>query len=84
MPLLNTVRCDCGCDRTLELGGQNDKDVPGAEEMLQITDANSQRFFFLTIDCLRKWAAKYESPYKRPQPAEFIPLDAILPGSGAN
>ena len=84
MPLLNTVLCDCGCDKELFLGGSKDKDIPGADEILQVTDANSERFFFLNADCLRRFAAKYESPYKRPEPAEFIPLDAILPGAKTN
>ena len=84
MPLLNTVRCDCGCNGVLELGGPKDTDVPGADELLQVTDANREVFFFLTADCMRRWAAKYESPYKRPEPAAFIPLDAILPGAKTN
>ena len=84
MPLLNTVKCDCGCGGTLELGGQEDTNVPGADEILQVTDANTKRFFFLNAACLRTWEAKYVSPYKRPEPAAFIPLDAILPGTKAN
>jgi len=84
MPLLNTVHCDCGCKGILELGGPDDTNVKGADELLQVTDANSKRLFFLTADCLRRWAAKYESPYKRPEPAQFIPMDAILPGEKAN
>lgn len=83
MPLLNTARCDCGCEKELFLGGPEDKDVTGAEELLQVTDANSKRFFFLTADCLRRWAAKYTSPYARPK-SEFVPLDDILPGVKAN
>lgn len=84
MPLLNKVVCDCGCRGELDLGGQEDINVPGADEILQVTDANSKRFFFLNADCARKWFAKYVSPYKRPEPTQFIPLDAILPGEKAN
>ena len=78
------VQCDCGCGSKLDLGGPDEKEVQGADELLEITDANRKKYFFLTADCLRKWAAKYVSPYKRPEPTEFIPLDAILPGSKAN
>ena len=84
MPLLSTVLCDCGCNGKLELGGPDDTNIQGADEILQVTDANSKRFIFLTAACLRTWAAEYESPYKRPEPAAFIPLDAILPGAKTN
>jgi hypothetical protein len=84
MPLFNKIVCDCGCCGELDLGGPEDTNVKGADEILQITDANSQKFWFLNANCLRTWAAKYESPYKRPEPAQFIPMDAILPGEKAN
>jgi hypothetical protein len=81
MPLLNTIICDCGCQGLLELGGPSEQDVSGAEFLLEVTDANRKKFFFLNENCFKKWAAKYISPYKRP---EYVPLDAILPGEKAN
>ena len=48
MPLLSTVLCDCGCNGKLELGGPDDTNIQGADEILQVTDANSKRFIFLT------------------------------------
>ena len=84
MPLLNTVLCDCGCKGELGLGGPEDQNVPGADELLQLTDANGKKFWFLTAECGRRWFATYQSPYKRPEPAAFIPLDAILPGAKTN
>ena len=62
------------------MGGPEDAAVPKADEILQVTDANSKRFMFLNADCLRRWATKYESPYKRPEPTKFVSLDSILPG----
>ena len=79
MPLINIIECD-ECKKQIPI----DKEIEDAAFILQTTDANGEKVFHCDIDCHRKWAAKYESPYKRPQPAEFIPLDAILPGSGAN
>ena len=81
MPITTIIGCDCGCAGKITLG---EGETPDAEEILEVTDANRVKSFFLTADCLRRWATKYVCPYKRPEPAEFIPLDAILPGTREN
>lgn len=79
MGLKNTIECD-ECAKEIPIDKENDDAV----FILQTTDANGEKVFHCGIACHRQWAAKYQSPYARPKPAEFIPLDAILPGTGAN
>lgn len=70
------IDCDCGCKQSLELG---EGDTPGAEQMLQITDAMSRKYFFLNKACLVKWLEKYECPYPRHEkPAgDDVPPEAM-------
>jgi hypothetical protein len=77
MPITTIVGCDECKTTKIEIG---DGETPGAEEILQVTDANGVKLFFCGIECLRTWAKKYECPYKRPTP-EPGELDTILPGA---
>lgn len=80
MPILTTVVCD-QCKKRIEIGEADSED---AAYILQVTDANAAKTFFCGINCLRQWAIKYDSPYKRPQAADYIPVDAILPEGKTN
>lgn len=80
MPILTSVSCDCGCKRTIDL---NQKHAPGAELLLQITDAFGGKFFFLSKACLLKWL---DEVYKEPT-ADFKFSDdeeSPLPGTAVH
>ena len=79
MPLINIIECD-ECGKRISI----DQETPGAEFIIEHTDAKGEKIFHCGEGCMKIWAAKYTSPYKRPEPAEFIPLDAILPGTREN
>ena len=82
MPRTTIVRCDGkDCTQSCEIKEEADNAV---FEIIQVIDAMGKSVWFCGISCLRTWAAKYESPYKRPEPVAFIPLDAILPGAKTN
>ena len=78
MPITTTIQCDCGCKRKIEIGTE---ETVGAEKILQVTDANAVKTFFMSIDCLRKWAATYRCPYQAGKPQNST-LDDVLPGLG--
>ena len=46
MPITTTIGCDCGCAGKITLG---EGETPNAEEILEVTDANSVKSFF--SDC---------------------------------
>lgn len=76
MPNITVIICDCGCNQRLEIA---DRDVPGAEKMLQITDAMGKRFWFMDVECLRKWLTTYKCPYMPTKVVEDS-ADSFLPG----
>jgi hypothetical protein len=57
MPSRTIITCDCGCKKEIELGEEY---VTGAERLLQIKDARGAPFWFLTLDCLKKWTTTYK------------------------
>jgi hypothetical protein len=67
MSLMTVVICDIKtCRSRAELG---DDPVPGAEEILEVRDAEGKRYHFCGIEHLRQWAAGYRCPYPRIKPA---------------
>jgi hypothetical protein len=77
MPRLTTVKCDGeGCKNSYEISEENPP--VGIYEVLQITDTMGKSHWFCSINCLRKWAAKYECPYLVPPSPDKI--DDLLPG----
>lgn len=76
MPLITIFECEPPCGKRIEIGDNNSSE---AAEILQVTDCMGNRLFFHNVECLRKWAAKYKSPYKHSAP-DPTPIDAILPG----
>ena len=66
MTLITTVVCDWpNCKSRIELG---DNPFPGAEEILEVRDAESKRFHFCCQEHLRNWIMGYRCPYKAPAP----------------
>jgi len=77
MPIVTIIQCDC-CGKRIEIF--ENKETPGAEEVLNVIDAMSKKLFFCTIECLRKWAAKYVCPYKESPRSVVGEADEFLPG----
>ena len=72
------IVCDCGCKKEMEIG---DAPVPGAEQIIQITDAMQEKKMFITTECFKKFAAAYKCPYPPQVPAAPVgDLDSMLPG----
>ena len=65
--ITTTVICDF-CHKKLDLGGPADGEVPGAETILEVNDANQQKIHFCGIAHLRAWAATYTCPYRKSAP----------------
>lgn len=76
MPIVTIIECDV-CRKRIEI--LEDKETPGAEEVLNIIDAMSKRLFFCTLDCLKKWAEKYSCPYRGSKEVKGK-ADDYLPG----
>lgn len=66
MSIITVVTCNrAGCKSRVELG---DDPVIGAEEILEVRDAEGKRFHLCCIEHLREWAAQYSCPYNTPKP----------------
>lgn len=79
MPIVTIIECDV-CHKRFEI--QDNEETPGAEEILQITDAMTKKKFFCTIKCLDKWREKYVCPYKNEPKTVKGSADEYLPGLG--
>jgi len=64
MSILTTIKCDY-CGKKLDLGAPGDAEVPGAETILEVNDANSIKTHYCGIAHLRAWAATYSCPYRK-------------------
>lgn len=77
MPMTTIIECDV-CRKEFKI--KDHAETPGAEEILQITDAMTKKYFFCTVSCLLKWLEKYKCPYKEePSPLKGD-IDEFLPG----
>ena len=65
--IFTTITCDIkGCNSKLEI--RDDQETIGAEELLEVTDANHKKHWFCCIEHLRQWANGYCCPYKKTAP----------------
>jgi len=64
MTIHTTIVCDF-CKKKLELGAVGDGEVPGAETVLEVNDANQVKVHFCGIAHLRAWAQTYTCPYRK-------------------
>ena len=66
MPLLTRLKCDgvlpSGKPCPIEFYVGETDTINESAKMLQVTDAFLHKWFFCGIDCLRRWAAKFEYP----------------------
>jgi hypothetical protein len=63
MAIKTIITCDIkNCKSSIEVG---DGPVDGAEELLEVTTANHDKFWFCCIEHLRQWANSYSCPYKK-------------------
>jgi hypothetical protein len=78
MPRIKTLTVVCDvCQKEFPI--LDDKETPGAEEILHIMDALGKEFFFCNTTCLQKWLSKYKCPYLASK-GQTGDIDEILPG----
>lgn len=78
MPRIQTLVIECDeCKKQFEI--LDNKETPGAEEILHTKDAMGKEVFHCGIACHLKWASKYKCPYRGSYPTAGS-IDELLPG----